>query len=80
MRKLSIFIGILLFGFLFTATAQQEFEEDIIETSQGQLKITFIGHGTLMFTFGEKIIHVDPVGRCADHIQLPTADIILVTH
>lgn len=80
MRKLSIFISILLFGFLFTATAQQEFEEDIIETSQGQLKITFIAHGTLMFSFGEKIIHVDPVGRYADYSQLPKADIILVTH
>lgn len=60
--------------------ASQDFEEDIFDTSQGQLKITFIGHGTLMFTFGEKIIHVDPVGRYADYSQLPKADIILITH
>lgn len=60
--------------------ASQDFEEDIFDTSQGQLKITFIGHGTLMFTFGEKIIHVDPVGRYADYSQLPKADMILITH
>ena len=60
--------------------ASQDFEEDIFDTSQGQLKITFIGHGTLMFTFGEKIIHVDPVGQYADYSQLPKADIILITH
>lgn len=60
--------------------ASQDFEEDIFDTSQGQLKITFIGHGTLMFTFGEKIIDVDPVGRYADYSQLPKADMILITH
>jgi len=60
--------------------ASQDFEEDIFDTSQDQLKITFIGHGTLMFTFGEKIIHVDPVGRYADYSQLPKADMILITH
>lgn len=80
MRKLSFFIILFMFGFQLTTTAAQEFEEDIITTSQGDLKITFIGHGTLMFTFGHKIIHVDPVGRYADYTTLPKADIILVTH
>lgn len=80
MKQFIFFIAILFVGFIFVATAQQEFEEDIIETSKGQLKITFIGHGTLMFTFGGKIIHVDPVGRYADYSTLPKADIILVTH
>lgn len=80
MKQFIFFIAILFVGFIFVATAQQQFEEDIIETSKGQLKITFIGHGTLMFTFGGKIIHVDPVGRYADYSTLPKADIILVTH
>ena len=56
------------------------FEEDIIKTPAGDLKITCIGHGTLMFTFGDKVIHVDPVSREADYGKLPDADIILVTH
>jgi hypothetical protein len=42
--------------------AAGKFEQDIIETGAGGLKITFIGHGTLMFTFGDRVIHVDPVG------------------
>lgn len=80
MRKLSYLAIGLMIGFILTATAQQDFEEDIIKTSNGDLKITFIGHGTLMFTFGGKVIHVDPVGRYADYTTMPKADIILVTH
>ena len=40
----------------------EKFEQDLIETGAGGLTITFIGHGTLMFTFGGRVIHVDPVG------------------
>ena len=56
------------------------FEKDIIKTSQGTLEITFIGHGTLMFLFNDKVIHVDPWSRLADYSALPKADIILITH
>lgn len=62
------------------ATAQNQFETDNITTTSGDLKITFIGHGTLLFTFNEKIMHVDPYGRLADYSTLPKADIILITH
>ena len=55
-------------------------ETDILKTSGGELKITFVGHGTLMFTFGGKILHVDPVSREADYATMPKADIILITH
>lgn len=67
-----------------TASKEQEenimFEEDIIETSDGDLNLTFIGHGTLMFAFGGKIIHIDPVLREADYNKMPKADLIVVTH
>ncbi|MBN2181519.1 MAG: SMP-30/gluconolactonase/LRE family protein [Sedimentisphaerales bacterium] len=56
------------------------FEQDIIETNTGDLRIICIGHGTLMFTFGGKVIDVDPVGREADYSKMPKADIILITH
>ncbi len=62
------------------AKPELKFEEDIIETSAGDLKITFIGHGTLMFTINDKIIHVDPVSREADYAEMPKADLILITH
>ena len=60
--------------------AAGKFEQDIIETGAGGLEITFIGHGTLMFTFGGRVIHVDPVGEYADYQTLPKADLILITH
>lgn len=80
MRKLSFFIIIFIVVFIASLAANQEFEKDIIKTSKGDLEITFIGHGTLMFTFDSKVIHVDPVGREADYTKLPKADMILVTH
>jgi len=76
---------ILLFSTLVLTTTvyagpKQEFETDNISTANGNLEITFIGHGTLMFSYDGKIIHVDPVSREADYSKLPKADIILVTH
>jgi L-ascorbate metabolism protein UlaG (beta-lactamase superfamily) len=62
------------------ASAQELFEKDVIKTSGGDLEITFIGHGTLMLTFGGKIIHVDPFSRLADYAKLPKADMIIMTH
>jgi L-ascorbate metabolism protein UlaG (beta-lactamase superfamily) len=53
---------------------------DTIKTSGEDLKITFLGHATLMLTFGSMVIHVDPVNDMADYSTLPKADIILVTH
>lgn len=63
-----------------TAIAKQEFQTDTIKTSGGDLKITFIGHGTLMFDYGGKIFHVDPWGKLADYSELPKADVIILTH
>jgi L-ascorbate metabolism protein UlaG (beta-lactamase superfamily) len=63
-----------------SAATQDRFQEDTFRTANGDLKITFIGHGTLMFAYGGKIIHVDPVSRYADYAQLPKADLILITH
>ncbi len=60
--------------------SQDPFEEEMIRTSSGELKITFLGHGTLMFTFDEKVIHVDPYSKVADYSTLPDADLILITH
>ena len=59
---------------------EPKFEEDVIKTSAGELKITFIGHSSLIFTFNNKIIHVDPVSREADYTEMPRADLILITH
>ncbi len=55
-------------------------DSDTIKTSAGELKLTFVGHGSLMFAFGGKAIHVDPVSAEADYAAMPKADLILVTH
>ncbi len=62
------------------AKMENQFEADTIKTEAGALKITFIGHATLMFEYQGKVIHVDPVSSAADYSKLPKADIILVTH
>jgi len=62
------------------ATRQKKFERDIVKTETGDLAITCIGHGTLMFEYQGKVIHVDPVGREADYSKLPKADMVLITH
>jgi L-ascorbate metabolism protein UlaG (beta-lactamase superfamily) len=79
---MKIFAGYLFVLFLFTVgmAVADRFETDTIKTSAGDLEITFLGHGTLMFFFGGKVIHVDPVKRAADYTALPKADLILVTH
>ena len=76
----SLAVGFLMVGIAVLGLAQQEFTSDIFQTSEGDLKITFLGHGTLMFQFKGKIIHIDPVGRQADYSKLPKADLIFITH
>jgi len=67
-------------GASYASGRETMFERDVIETSVGELEITFVGHGTLMLTLGDTVIHVDPVSREADYSAMPKADIILVTH
>lgn len=79
MEKLFL-LATLFIALLVVHAGAEGFEADIIRTSAGELKITFIGHGTLMFTYGGKTIHVDPVSKEADYTKLPKADLILLTH
>ncbi len=75
------FLAVLLeVGMTTGAHAQAPWAEDTIPTAAGPLAIGFVGHGTLMFRFAGKVIHVDPVGREADYGKMPKADLILVTH
>jgi L-ascorbate metabolism protein UlaG (beta-lactamase superfamily) len=80
MKRFGLMVGIFLMVGAGMVNAQGKFEQDVIKTGAGDLTITCIGHGTLMFTFGGKAIHVDPVGEYADYAKFPKADLILITH
>lgn len=58
----------------------QQFEQDVIPTSAGDLTITFLGHGSLMLDFNQVNISIDPYSGVANYAQLPKADLILITH
>ena len=77
MRILVIFLSL---GMLSLQSTEMNYTKDIFETSGGDLAISFIGHGTLMFEFSGMVIHVDPVMREADYKDMPDADLILLTH
>lgn len=53
---------------------------DIYDTSDRPLKVTLVGHGSLMFEYNGKVIHVDPYSQVADYSRLPKADLIMLTH
>jgi len=80
MIRLLCLLTVLLVPATLAAAAEKTFETDVIKTSAGDLKITFIGHASLIFTFDEQVVHVDPVMREADYSKLPKADLVLVTH
>jgi len=56
------------------------YASDVFKTKGSDLEITFIGHGTLMFTYGDLVIHIDPTSMFGDYSDLPKADLILITH
>ena len=60
--------------------AQNLNETDHFPTSGGDLEITFLGHGSLLFTYSGMYIYLDPFSRVADYSNLPKADILLITH
>ena len=52
---------------------------DVVPTSNGELHVMPIYHGSVMFEFGGRVIDVDPWSQ-ADFTGLPPADLIVITH
>jgi len=55
-------------------------ETDRLETSTGDLQITLLGHGSLLFTYEKLRTYIDPFSRIAEYAALPKADVVLITH
>ena len=74
---------LLSFAFFLAATymsSEDKIQSDTFNTQMGNLTMSFVGHGTLMFELDDLVIHIDPVGREADYSKMPDADLILITH
>ena len=79
MKTRLLFLTVTLF---FThLLSAGDYEKDSFRTNSGkEVTITFIKHGSLMLTYEDRHIQVDPVTMFADYNTFPKADFILVTH
>lgn len=57
-----------------------KYETDVFPTALGELKITFLGHGSLLLNFQGQNIYIDPFSKVADYSKLPPAQFVLITH
>lgn len=62
------------------AASAPTFESDVIKGEKGDIKLTFIGHASLIIEHSGRVIHVDPWSKLADYSQLPKADLLILTH
>ncbi len=60
--------------------SESSHESDSFAADKGELRITFLGHATLMMEHAGLVVHIDPVGAYADYSRMPKADVILITH
>jgi len=80
MSKLYLSTMLLFVLSALSANADERFQSDVIKTSAGDLKITFIGHASLIFFFNNKAFYIDPYSKLADYSLFPKADVIVITH
>lgn len=53
---------------------------DVFKGKTSDIKITFIGHASLMIENNNKVYHIDPWGNVGNYSNMPKADVIFVTH
>ncbi len=63
---------------LITRLSLEAAPADVVETTQGPIRISPIKHASLMIEFKSRVIHVDPWSQ-GDYTGLPKADLILIT-
>lgn len=74
-------ISFLIFIAMTIPSFSQKYPaSDILHTSAGDVEMHFIGHGSIMFSVNNYIIHIDPVSSSGSYESKPKADLILVTH
>jgi L-ascorbate metabolism protein UlaG (beta-lactamase superfamily) len=73
-----VVFSLLIFSALLHANTSNR-QADVIQTSQGELRVTPLYHGSVMLEFGGKVIHVDPWSQ-GDYTGIPQADMFVITH
>ncbi len=71
--------NILIALFTFSALLLNA-QTDQIPAEEGDITITPIFHGTVVFQWNGKTIYVDPYGGAERSADLPGADLVLITH
>ena len=79
--KTQSIIYAFLFAFLCVNINAQNIQADSYPAGNDEtLKVTLVGHGSVMFEYDNRVIHVDPYSNVADYAKLPKADLIILTH
>ena len=55
-------------------------KSETFKCKNSEIKITFVGHASLIIENNGKIYHIDPWSNVGDYSNLPKADVILITH
>ena len=79
-RVLEVALTLILTAMTLQVKSQNLPVSDQIGTAEGNVELYFIGHGSLMFKMDNKIVYVDPVKSSGNYVNMPDADIILITH
>ncbi|MCX6134534.1 MAG: MBL fold metallo-hydrolase [Ignavibacteriales bacterium] len=80
MKRIALITALLLAVVALPLLGQPKYESDTLKSAEGNIIISFLGHGSVMFGFKSMVIYIDPVSRYADFATMPKADLILVTH
>lgn len=70
-----LIISIALIGILYSSNAQN----DLISTSEGDLLVQPILHGSLVLNWGKEVIYIDPYGGAERFKEMDDPTIILIT-
>ncbi len=71
---------VLLFVVIMPGIGAAAPAEITYQTAHGALRITPLGHGSVLIVYANQVIHVDPYSQAADYSKLPKADQIWITH
>jgi L-ascorbate metabolism protein UlaG (beta-lactamase superfamily)/acetyl esterase/lipase len=81
MKNFNIYLFLNIFLLLFVNSGKaQRTSADIIKTPEGDITIQPIFHGALVLNWQQTTIYIDPYNGKSAYNELPSPDLILITH